>query len=52
MYNKNNKNIKIHMFSCNSIYPPPRDGAFSPHISGDHDHISMYKSYCRKDKPG
>ena len=26
MYNKNNENIKIHMFSRNSIYPLPLDG--------------------------
>ena len=25
------------MFSCNSIYPLPRDGAFSAHISGNHE---------------
>ena len=33
MYNKNNENIKIHMFSRNSIYPLLRDGAFSAHIN-------------------
>ena len=38
------------MFSCNSIYPLPHDGAFSPHISGDHDDVSRYKSYYQKDK--
>ena len=52
MYNKNNENIKIHMFSRNSIYPLSRDGAFSAHINGDHDHVSRYKSYYQKDKLG
>ena len=49
---KKKGNIKIHMFSCNSIYPLPHDGALSAHISGDHDHFSRYKSYCQKDKLG
>ena len=35
-----NWNIKTHMVSCNSIYPLPRDGAFSAHINGD---INIYK---------
>ena len=43
MYNKNNENIKVHMFSRNSIYPLPRDGAFFAHINGDDDHVSRYK---------
>ena len=38
-----NGNIKIHMLSGNSIYPLPRDGAFSAHISADHDHVSYYQ---------
>ena len=40
------------MFSRNSIYPLPRDGTFSAHIKGDHDHVSRYKSYCQKEKLG
>ena len=40
MYNEKNGNIKIHMFSRNSIYPLPREWAFSAHINGDHDHVS------------
>ena len=38
------------MFSCNSIYPLPRDGALSAQINGNHDHVSQYKSYYKKDK--
>ena len=38
------------MFSRNSIYQLPRDGAFSSRINGDHDHVSKNKSYCREDK--
>ena len=52
MYNKNNENIKIHMFSRNSIYPPSRDGDFPAHINGDHVHVSTYKSCDPKDKLG
>ena len=52
VYNKKNGNIKIHMFSRNSIYSLPRDEAFSAHITGDHEHVSRYKSYCQKDKLG
>ena len=40
------------MFSRNSIYSLPHDGAFSAQINGDDDHISRYKSYYRKDKLG
>ena len=49
MYNKNNENIKIHMFSRNSIYPLLYDGAFSAHINGDHDRsrFNNYKSAHR-----
>ena len=52
IYNKKNGNIKIHMFSRNSIHPLPYDGAFSAHTNGDHDHVSRYKFYCQKDKLG
>ena len=38
------------MFPRNSIYPIPRDGALSVHITHDHDHVSRYKSYYQKDK--
>ena len=38
------------MFSCNSIYPLPHDGALSTHINGDHDHVSRCKFYYQKDK--
>ena len=34
------------MFSRNSIYSLPRDGAFPAHVNGDDDHVSRYKSYC------
>ena len=47
-----NRNIKIHMFSRNSIYPFPHDVAFSAHINGDNNHVSRYKSYCQIDKLG
>ena len=30
------------MFSGNSIYPLPRDGALSAHINGDHDHVGPH----------
>ena len=40
------------MFSGNSIYPLPLDGAFSPNVNGGHDHLSRYKYYCRKEKLG
>ena len=40
---KKTGNIKIHMFSRNSMYPLPRDGVISAHINGDH--VSMYKSW-------
>ena len=40
------------MVSRNSIYALPRDGTFSAHINGDHDHVSRYKSYYQKDKLG
>ena len=51
-YIKMNWNVKIHMVSRNSIYPLPRDGTFSAHINGDHNHVSRYKSYYQKDKLG
>ena len=35
-----------------SIYPLPRDGAFSTRLNDDHDHVSSYKSYYQKDKLG
>ena len=35
------------MFSHNSIYPLPSDGALSANINGDHDHVSSYKSSSR-----
>ena len=38
------------MVSRNSIYPLPRDGAFSAHVNGDHDHVSRYKPYYQKDE--
>ena len=38
------------MFSRNSLYPLPLDGALSAHIIGDHDHFSRYKSHYQKDK--
>ena len=40
------------MFSRNSIYSLPRNGALSAHINGDHDHVSRYKSYYQKNKLG
>ena len=40
------------MFSRNSIYPLPRDGALSAHINGDHNSASGYKSYYQKDNLG
>ena len=40
------------MFSCNFIYPLPRDVALSALINSDHDHVSRYKSYYQKDKLG
>ena len=40
------------MFSGNSIYPLPRDGALSAHINGNHDHVSRYKSYYQKAPTG
>ena len=40
------------MFSRSSIYPLPRHGDFSAHISGDHDHASRCNSYHQKDKLG
>ena len=45
-----NGNIKIQMFSHNSIYPLPRDGALSAHINADDDCLSRCKSYYQKDK--
>ena len=35
---------------CNYIYSLPRDGTISAQLNGDHDHISRYKSYYKKDK--
>ena len=40
------------MFSFNSIYPLPLDGALSVHINGDHNHIFRVKPYYQKDKLG
>ena len=40
------------MFSRNSVYPLSRDGTFSAHIYGDHDQVSSYMSYYRKEKLG
>ena len=37
------------MFLCHSIYPLPRDGTFSAHINGEHDHDSRHKSYYQKE---
>ena len=42
-------NIKLRMFSRNSIYLLPRDGAFSTYINGSHECVSRYKSYYQKD---
>ena len=40
------------MFSRNSIYLLPSDGALCAHINGDHDHVCRYKPYYQKDKLG
>ena len=36
------------MFSRNSIYPLPCDGALAAHINGDLDHVFRYRSYSKK----
>ena len=38
------------MFSRNTIYLLPHDGALFAHINGDHDQVSRYKFYYKKDK--
>ena len=40
------------MFSSNSTYPLPRDGALPAYVNGNHDHVSRHKSYYQKDKLG
>ena len=52
IYNKQNGNTKIYMFSRNSMYPLPHDWARSAHINGNHDRVSSNKSDCQKDKLG
>ena len=40
------------MFSCNSIYPLPYDGAFSTHVSGEHDHDRLRRALKCLNKQG
>ena len=49
---KRNGNIKIHMYSRNSMYLLASDGVHSANINGDHDHVTRFKSYCQKEKLG
>ena len=48
IYGKTNWNIKIHMFSRNSIYLFPHDSALPTHINGDYEHVFRYSFFIKK----